>query len=92
MVLWLYLDLTTVIDCVHFVLAIEQLGNPGWNWDAHLKYAKKSERYVAFQKESILGMFVVTVVDWVIQVCPPQCARDRDRASTFQSCAPWNRW
>ena len=29
------------------MLAIEKLGNPGWNWDAHLKYAKKSERYVA---------------------------------------------
>ncbi|KAI0278556.1 GMC oxidoreductase [Russula aff. rugulosa BPL654] len=43
-------------SCINFYLfarppasdidAIEKLGNPGWNWDAHLKYAKKSERFV----------------------------------------------
>ena len=28
-------------------LALEALGNPGWNWESYQKYAKKSEKYEA---------------------------------------------
>jgi hypothetical protein len=28
------------------VLAIEKLGNPGWNWETYIRYSRKSERYV----------------------------------------------
>jgi len=52
-----------VIYCVYLVLAIEKLGNPGWNWDAHLKYAKKSERYVAFQS-SRFSKYLLLLTVW----------------------------
>jgi hypothetical protein len=58
----LYPDVSVIIDFVHFVLAIEKLGNPGWNWDAHLKYAKKSERYVAFQNSGFSKYLLLLTV------------------------------
>jgi choline dehydrogenase-like flavoprotein len=26
-------------------IAIEKLGNPGWNWETYIRYSRKSERY-----------------------------------------------
>jgi choline dehydrogenase-like flavoprotein len=42
-----------LLIAVLFVLAIEKLGNPGWNWEAHLRYSRKSERYVTFQRVGV---------------------------------------
>lgn|SRR6266851_3838037 len=36
----------TLLPIVLCVLAIEKLGNPGWNWETYLRYSRKSERYV----------------------------------------------
>ena len=35
---------------LNVLAALEELGNPGWNWESFDKYSLKSERYVAVQK------------------------------------------
>jgi hypothetical protein len=89
-VLCLYQGIPTGLDRFFFVLAIEKLGNPGWNWETHLRYSRKSERYVTFQRAGLPVIFVV--VDCATQIHPAYCARRGGRAPAFQSCASWNRW
>ena len=45
--------------------AIEELGNPGWNWETYLRYSKKSERYVIVLRK--LGL----PADYLRRFTPP---------------------
>lgn len=60
---------TTVVFTLHFrlYLALEALGNPGWNWSSYQKYAKKVERCVG----NVQGLISRVFEGVPHRFCPP---------------------